>query len=309
MNTLFSVVSNKEFKKISYTESANEAWIALQNTYKGTKAVKDSKLQRLTTSYEKIRMDDDEAFDDFYVKLKDIVNSAFNLDEQIPKPKIVRKIFRSFPKWFHAKVTVIEESKDIDTIPLTELIGNLQTYELGLVRIGRRSKSKNMALKMKNDEKDEPFEDETSKFKSYITEQFRKFIKNVNVRANDKDRKQIGFSQYKSQDKFKKEPKEVGQNNNTLAGPKCYGCQGYGHMKLECATHIKSISKSKFLAATLSDTEPEAKPKDSYQEGIVSAFTYTIDSSKESKELVDEEEDLIKSKFEEMDEKDHIHIA
>ena len=50
-------------------------------TYNGTKAVKDSKFQRLTTSFEKIRIDDDEAFDDFYAKLKDIVNSAFNLGE------------------------------------------------------------------------------------------------------------------------------------------------------------------------------------------------------------------------------------
>ena len=56
------------------------------------------------------------------------------------------------------------------------------------------------------------------------------------------------------------------------------------------------------LAATLSDTELEADSEDSDQEGIVSAFIATIDSSKESKELVDVEEDLMKSKFEEMDE-------
>ena len=62
------------------------------------KAIKSSKLQRLTTSFEEIRMDDDESFDEFYAKLKDIVNSAFNLGEQIPEPKIVRKIIRSLPK-------------------------------------------------------------------------------------------------------------------------------------------------------------------------------------------------------------------
>ena len=97
-------------------------------------------------------MDEEEAFDEFYAKLKDMVNSTFNLGEKIPEPKIVRKILRSLPKWFHAKITAIEESKDIDTIPLMELIGNLQTYELGLARIGKGSKSKNMALKAKNDE-------------------------------------------------------------------------------------------------------------------------------------------------------------
>ena len=70
-------------------------------------------------------MEEDESFDEFYVKLKDIVNSAFNLGETIPKPKIVRKVLRSLLEKFYAKITVIEESKDINKIPLTELVGNL----------------------------------------------------------------------------------------------------------------------------------------------------------------------------------------
>ena len=59
-------------------------------------------------------MEDDESFDEFYTKLKHIVNLAFNLGETILKPKIVRKVLRSLPERFHAKITVIEELKDID---------------------------------------------------------------------------------------------------------------------------------------------------------------------------------------------------
>ena len=70
-------------------------------------------------SFEEIKMKKDESFDEFYAKLKDIVNSAFNLRETISKPQIIRKVLRSLPKRFHAKITVIEESKDIDKIPLT----------------------------------------------------------------------------------------------------------------------------------------------------------------------------------------------
>ena len=125
MNALFNAVTNDEFKKISSTETAKEAWTILQTTYEGTKAVKDSKLQRLTTSFEEIKMEEDELFDEFYAKLKDIVNSAFNLGETIPEPKILRKALRSLPERFHAKIIVIKESKDIDKIPLTELVGNL----------------------------------------------------------------------------------------------------------------------------------------------------------------------------------------
>ena len=100
-------------------------------------------------------MEEDESFDEFYAKLKDIVNSVFNLGETIPEPKIVRKMLRSLLERFHANITVIEESKDIDKIPLTKLVGNLQTYELGLTRIGKTSKGKSMALKAKSSETDE----------------------------------------------------------------------------------------------------------------------------------------------------------
>ena len=90
LNALFSAVINEEFKKISSTETAKEVWTILQTTYEGTKAVKDSKLQRLTTSFEEIKMEEDESFDEFYAKLKDIVNLAFNLGKTIPEPKVIK---------------------------------------------------------------------------------------------------------------------------------------------------------------------------------------------------------------------------
>ena len=69
-------------------------------------------------------MEEDDSFDKFYAKLKDIVNSTFNFGETIPEPKIVRKVLRSLSERFHAKIITIEESKDIDKIPLRELVGN-----------------------------------------------------------------------------------------------------------------------------------------------------------------------------------------
>ena len=108
------------------------------------------------------------------------MNSAFNLGETIPEPKIVRKVFRSLPEKFHAKIMAIKESKEIDKIPLTKLVGTLQTCELGLTRIGKSGKSKRMALKVKSNDTDESSDDEDSKIKSYITRQFKKFMKNAN---------------------------------------------------------------------------------------------------------------------------------
>ena len=64
-------------------------------------------------------MEEDKSFDKFYAKLKDIVNLAINLGETIPEPRIVKKVLRSLLEIFHAKIIVIEESKDINKIPLT----------------------------------------------------------------------------------------------------------------------------------------------------------------------------------------------
>ena len=109
LNALFNAVINEEFKKISSTETAKEAWTILQTTYKGTKAIKDLKFQRLTTNFEEIKIEEDKSFDKFYAKFMDIVNSAFNLRVIIPEPKIVRKVLRSLLERFLAKITAIEE--------------------------------------------------------------------------------------------------------------------------------------------------------------------------------------------------------
>ena len=77
-------------------------------------------------------MSDDESFDRFYVKLNDIVNSAFNSDEVYDQPKIVKKILRSLIEDFRPKVIAITERKDVDSIPIDEFIGSLQSYEFDL---------------------------------------------------------------------------------------------------------------------------------------------------------------------------------
>ena len=70
-------------------------------------------------------MSDDESFDEFYAKLNDIVNSAYNLGEIYDQPNIVRKIIRSLTEDLRPKVTTITESKDVDSIAVDELIGSL----------------------------------------------------------------------------------------------------------------------------------------------------------------------------------------
>ena len=134
-------------------------------------------------------MEEDETFDEFYAKLKDIVNSTFNLGESIAEYKIVRKILRSLLERFHAKITAIEEVKDIDQIPLTELVGNLQTCEMGLGLMGKYGKSRNLALKgVKEEIDDSEDEDEDDDEDEDLTFIVNEIIKLLQFRKKDKDK-------------------------------------------------------------------------------------------------------------------------
>ena len=79
-------------------------------------------------------------------------------------------------------------------------------------------------------------------------------------------------------------------------------------MKHECPTYLKSIRKSKALAATLSDTEPE-DDSDNEDDGIFNIFTAIINPTDGIVKDVVEEEELVESKFEKMDDQDDIHTA
>ena len=153
--------------------------------HEGTKAIKINKLQQLTTRFGSIRMSNDECFDEFYAKLNDIVNSAYNFGETYDQPKIIRKILRSFTKDFRPIVIAITESKDVNSIPVNELVGFLQSYELDLLKT---NKSKSMTLKSIDDVDGNGFDDELSSIEiAYLAKNFRNFLRNNNRRVKGKN--------------------------------------------------------------------------------------------------------------------------
>ena len=179
-------------------------------------------------------MSDDECFDEFYAKLNDIVNSAYNLGKIYDQPKIVRKIFRSLTGDFRPKVTTIIESKDVDSILVDELVGSLQSYELD---IPKTSKSKSMAPKFVNDVDVNGFDDELSTTEiAYLAKNFRNFLKNnKSARGkNDVEPRNFRRNDPTKVNNTEKPREKVGQTLNNSMGQQCFGCQGYGHVKLEC---------------------------------------------------------------------------
>ena len=145
----------------------------------------------LTTRFEELKIGDDEFFDSFYGKLNEIVIVNLNLKEKIEDAKVVRKILRSLPESFRAKVTAIEESKDLDEIKIQELIGSLQTYEQGLPS---HKSSKSLSPKTIIERMDDSFEeDDVEKEVAFLVKSFRKFpkMKNSGKPFSKGDRKEF----------------------------------------------------------------------------------------------------------------------
>jgi len=98
----------------------------------------------LISRFEEIKMLKNETFSEFYTKINDMRNSMVNLGKKIFDTKLIKKILRSLLERFRIKETSIEESKDLDSLKIEELVGSLQTYEYFLPPV---KKAKGMAFK------------------------------------------------------------------------------------------------------------------------------------------------------------------
>ena len=264
-------------------KTTKEAWTILETTYKGTKKVKDIKLQMLTTRFEELKMGDDEAFDSFYGKLNEIVIAKLNLREKIEDSKVVRKILRSLSESFRAKVIAIEESKDLDEIKIQELVGSLQTYELGLPS---HKSSKSLALKTITKRMENPSEeDDVEEEVVFLAKNFRKFVKMNN---SGKPFNKGKFSSPKGDRKeFRKKDGKDFQSSREIT---CFECNGHGHVKRECPNYLRM--KGRAYVTTLSDLESSKSDLEGScdEEGNYSAFMTIahVESSEDLNLLVQE---------------------
>jgi len=221
LNALSQALSPSKFSRISYCETAQEAWAILETTYEGTKIVNSTKLQMLVSQFEGIKMQEDEPFNEFYTKISDLRNSMVSLEKKISDAKLIKKILRSLPDRFRIKVTSTEESKDLDAIKIEEL-WSLQTYEFSLPPV---KKAKYIALKIVKEKSrvssnEDIDEDEGI---AMIARNFKKLMKNQKF-------------ENKFFEKFKNDPMGAEQdeaNKKDPKGPRCYECSSYGHIRVD----------------------------------------------------------------------------
>ncbi|GJW48670.1 retrovirus-related pol polyprotein from transposon TNT 1-94 [Tanacetum coccineum] len=157
---IYNALPRKEYERIFMCQTAKEIWDTLLITHQGNNQVKANKIDLLVQQYEQFTISEEESIDNAFAKFNTIITSLKALDEGFSSKNCVRKFLRALhPKW-RAKVTAIEESKNLTTLPLDELIGNLKVYEEVIKKDfetvkGKKEQSRSLALKVKKEVSDE----------------------------------------------------------------------------------------------------------------------------------------------------------
>ncbi|GJR05720.1 hypothetical protein Tco_0528704 [Tanacetum coccineum] len=130
--TLYNALPRKEYERVFMCKTAKEVWHTLIITHQGNSQVKNCKIDLLTQEYEKFSISNEETIDSGFTRFNAIRTSLKYLDPDYSSKNHVRKFLCALPLQWRAKVIAIEEAKDLATLPLDELIGNLKVYEMVL---------------------------------------------------------------------------------------------------------------------------------------------------------------------------------
>ncbi|GKV05490.1 hypothetical protein SLEP1_g17494 [Rubroshorea leprosula] len=255
INMLQYALNPMEFHKVSGCDTAKEMWDMLE-------------------------MKSKESIQDMYTRLNDIVTNLKALGKIYPSQEVVRKVFKSLPKNWEAKKTAIEESKDLNTLKLEDLIGKLMTYEIevqvdGGVEVVEKKK-KDVAFKASNQkEKSEDDASDGENISTLISREVRRFMKkNIKSKLAKRD-----------------------EGESTKKSVKCYECNKMRHYRNECPKlkkgekKGKKSMKKKAFAATWSDDETSStESESSLEKGAANICFMAQEDSNHDDEQSDEEE-------------------
>ncbi|GJT00189.1 zf-CCHC domain-containing protein [Tanacetum coccineum] len=224
---IYNALPRKEYERILMYKTAKEIWDSLLITHQ----------------------------DNFFARFNTIITSLKALDEGFSSRNYVRKFLRVLhPKW-SAKVTGIEESKDLTSLSLDELIGNLKVYEVIIKKDsemvkGKREQNRSIALKSKKKSSDEDSSTSDSEDEEYdmAVRDFKKFFKRRGrfVRQPHDERK---LSQRNKYDK------------NGKSERKCFECGDPNHLIGECSKLSRNYNQRAFVGGSWSDSDGDNDEK------------------------------------------------
>ncbi|GJX99031.1 retrovirus-related pol polyprotein from transposon TNT 1-94 [Tanacetum coccineum] len=229
---IYNALPRKEYERIFMYNTVKEIWKTLLITHQGNNQVKDNKINLLVQQYEQFVIFEDESIESAFARFNTIITSLKALDEGYSSKNYVRKFLRALhPKW-RAKVTAIEESKDLTSLSLDELIGNLKVHKMIIQKdseiVKAKGERKSIALKGKKESSDEE-----CRF----------------VRQHRNDKKTFQRSR---------------DGKNGKGDRKCFRCGDPNHFIGECPKPPKDKNQRAFVGGSWSDSgeEDDEKVKD-----------------------------------------------
>nr|GEY18332.1 retrovirus-related Pol polyprotein from transposon TNT 1-94 [Tanacetum cinerariifolium] len=180
---IYNALPRKEYERIFMCNTAKEIWKTLLTSHQGNSQVKDNKIDLLAQQSEQFVIFEDESIDSAFARFNTIITSLKALDEGYSSKNYVRKFLRALhPKW-KAKVTAIKESKDLSSLSLDELIGNLKVHEMIIKKdseiVKAKVERKSLAFKAKKESINEECSTSGSEDEEYamVIRDFKKFFK------------------------------------------------------------------------------------------------------------------------------------
>nr|GEW56134.1 zf-CCHC domain-containing protein/UBN2 domain-containing protein [Tanacetum cinerariifolium] len=244
-----------EKQQINANKTAKEICDTLLITNQGNNQVKANKIDHLVQQYEQFMILEEESIDNVFAKFNTIITSLKALDEGFSSKNCVRKFLRALHLKWRAKVTAIEELKNLTTLSLDKLIGNLKVYEEVIKKNSeavkrKREQSRSISLKARKESSDDDSSTSDSKDEKYAmaVRDFKKFFKRQGrfVRQPHEERKSF----QKNKD-----------DKNRKVKRKCFKCGDPNYLIRECPKLSRYQNQKTFVGGSWSDNDKDEEEK------------------------------------------------